>query len=457
MIQSRGQFGFYGAVLVFAASIVLDFGFLAAQLVIQADAMNLLVGSVSVPVWIAILAVPVLVLTIYGYDWIHRWQRWMTGPARGHVRRDVHSGARRRTAREGAGRGPGAPTFALFMGATGLFVIAMVSWAPYVSDYSRYLPPTVSRPRTFWAVVLGSAIPAIFCGILGAYLTGLMPDAPSTVAAVREVCRASWVAADHGDQPHRLRRRQRYTGMLALVEHRQLLPRRAPARCWCAWSARCSSIAAAPCLRPARLPPVRRQPRQLPQRAAVRLHPVERDQPDRLLPGPARRVRRPVVLHPARPCTAAYRWRGLIAYLIAIAIEVPFIDQTFYTGPLVEPLGGVDISWVVGGVAGAVVFYLVALRVPPISGPANGLPDGLSGGPQGTLSGSMVAQRVTQRGARADAELGEDPVQVGTDGAGRQVQAVADLPVAQTGRRELRDLQLLRGQRLPPSPFPVAA
>ena len=78
MIQSRGQFGFYGAVLVFAASIVLDFGFLAAQLVIQADAMNLLVSSISVPAWIAILAVPVVVLTIYGYDWIHRWQRWMT-------------------------------------------------------------------------------------------------------------------------------------------------------------------------------------------------------------------------------------------------------------------------------------------------------------------------------------------------------------------------------------------
>jgi len=63
MIQSRGQFGFYGAVLVFAASIVLDFGFLAAQLVIQADAMNLLAGSVTVPEWIAILTVPVIVRT----------------------------------------------------------------------------------------------------------------------------------------------------------------------------------------------------------------------------------------------------------------------------------------------------------------------------------------------------------------------------------------------------------
>ena len=68
MIQSRGQFGFYGAMLVFAASIVLDVGFLAAQLVIQADAMNLLIGSISIPAWIAILVVPVVVLTIFGYE-----------------------------------------------------------------------------------------------------------------------------------------------------------------------------------------------------------------------------------------------------------------------------------------------------------------------------------------------------------------------------------------------------
>ena len=56
------------------------------------------------------------------------------------------------------------------------------------------------------------------------------------------------------------------------------------------------------------------------------------------------------------------RWRGIIPYLLAIAAEIPFIDQSFYTGPVVSTLGGVDISWVVGGVAG-VVFYLIALII----------------------------------------------------------------------------------------------
>ena len=47
----------------------------------------------------------------------------------------------------------------------------------------------------------------------------------------------------------------------------------------------------------------------------------------------------------------------------SLPAEVPFIDQTFYTGPLVRVLGGTDISWIVGAVA-AVVFYLIALQVP---------------------------------------------------------------------------------------------
>jgi NCS1 family nucleobase:cation symporter-1 len=75
-------------------------------------------------------------------------------------------------------------------------------------------------------------------------------------------------------------------------------------------------------------------------------------------------------------------WRGLIAYILAVAVQVPFIDKTFYTGPLVEPLGGIDISWVVGGVAG-IVFYLIALQVPS--------PRAQS--PPGSASGHLSPQR----------------------------------------------------------------
>jgi NCS1 family nucleobase:cation symporter-1 len=49
-------------------------------------------------------------------------------------------------------------------------------------------------------------------------------------------------------------------------------------------------------------------------------------------------------------------------YLVALAAQVPFLDQTLYTGPMVQVLGGADISWIVGFVvAGA--RYLVASRL----------------------------------------------------------------------------------------------
>jgi len=39
---------------------------------------------------------------------------------------------------------------------------------------------------------------------------------------------------------------------------------------------------------------------------------------------------------------------------------MPFIATSFYTGALVESLGGTDISWVVGLVAPALLYYLAA-------------------------------------------------------------------------------------------------
>ena len=34
--------------------------------------------------------------------------------------------------------------------------------------------------------------------------------------------------------------------------------------------------------------------------------------------------------------------------VITLAVQVPFLDQLFYVGPLVSSLGGSDVSWIVG-------------------------------------------------------------------------------------------------------------
>jgi nucleobase:cation symporter-1, NCS1 family len=356
MIQSRGQFGFYGAVLFFAASIVLDFGFLAAQLVIQADAMNLLVSSVSIPAWIAILIVPVIVLTIYGYDWIHRWQRWMSVVV-GITFVIVFIQA---VNRGGQATSTHAPVFRVFMGATSLFVIAMVSWAPYVSDYSRYLPETVGRAKTFWAVVLGCAVPTIFCAILGAYITGLLPGESSTVAAVGDIA-GGWVLPVMAVSLIGSDVANAYTGMLALAsivscvtEVKRSIPLRViGSLLLIAAGTGCALLG------------FRHFVSNLSNFLNVLLYVF--------IPWTAINLTDfYVVKHGAYDVASfftakgrygGFLWRGLIPYLLAMAAEVPFIDQTFYTGPLVGALGGVDISWTVGGVAGF-TFYLIALQIP---------------------------------------------------------------------------------------------
>jgi NCS1 family nucleobase:cation symporter-1 len=44
------------------------------------------------------------------------------------------------------------------------------------------------------------------------------------------------------------------------------------------------------------------------------------------------------------------RWWAWSCYVITLAVQVPFLDQLFYVGPLVSSLGGADSSWIVGSV-----------------------------------------------------------------------------------------------------------
>jgi len=62
-----------------------------------------------------------------------------------------------------------------------------------------------------------------------------------------------------------------------------------------------------------------------------------------------------------------FAWRGLAAYAIGLAVEWPFVSQPDYAGPLVRHLGGADISWLVGFIVAALVFLaLVNLFPAPV-------------------------------------------------------------------------------------------
>ena len=56
-------------------------------------------------------------------------------------------------------------------------------------------------------------------------------------------------------------------------------------------------------------------------------------------------------------------WVGMAAYLIGIAVEVPFMSTTLYTGPAASAMNGTDLSWIVGLVVTVPLYYFLARRL----------------------------------------------------------------------------------------------
>jgi NCS1 family nucleobase:cation symporter-1 len=58
------------------------------------------------------------------------------------------------------------------------------------------------------------------------------------------------------------------------------------------------------------------------------------------------------------------RWNlmGIGIYVFGVLIQMPFISTHFYTGPLVASLGDTDISWIIGLVVPAALYYWAAKR-----------------------------------------------------------------------------------------------
>ncbi|MDX6260660.1 MAG: nucleobase:cation symporter, family, partial [Kribbellaceae bacterium] len=58
----------------------------------------------------------------------------------------------------------------------------------------------------------------------------------------------------------------------------------------------------------------------------------------------------------------AWNPAALTAYFAGILLQIPFLAQKLYTGPITDALGGADISWIVGLVATAAIYYPWARR-----------------------------------------------------------------------------------------------
>ncbi|WP_336333737.1 cytosine permease [Pseudomonas putida] len=183
MIQSRAQFGSLGALLVVVIAGVMYIGFFASNIVLAGKSLHGVVDTVPVPVGIVIGALGSGIIGIIGYRFIHVLNRigtWVLGigivVGFGYIFTHVQSD-------DFLTRG--GFNLAGWLATVSLAALWQIAFAPYVSDYSRYLPADVKVSSTFWTTYLGSALGSSLSFIFGAVAVLAIPAGMDTMDAVK--------------------------------------------------------------------------------------------------------------------------------------------------------------------------------------------------------------------------------------------------------------------------------
>lgn len=175
MIQSRAQFGVIGAGVPLAIVVLAYILFTAANGVVMRDSIKA-VAPVSDNNAIILFGVLTLVVGFVGYELIHRIGAWMSA-----LSSIVFALAAYAVLQHGLPNGvwevsSGTFKFAIFC----LVVTQAASWTlgfgPYVADYSRYLPSSISTRATFWYSYLGIIVGSTLLMLLGALMAASAMD-----------------------------------------------------------------------------------------------------------------------------------------------------------------------------------------------------------------------------------------------------------------------------------------
>ncbi len=167
MIQSRAQFGYRGVVVVLVGTLFTFIGFNVADSVLMSAGLHGILGWNEAAVAL-VAAAAAIGIAIYGHDWLHRIFRicfWLCLPLYSLL-----------TAAIMAGRVPathlvaGGFSWVAFIAQFAASAAYNITYAPSVSDYSRYLPRATPPRQIIAAVFVGASSAAIWLISLGAWL-----------------------------------------------------------------------------------------------------------------------------------------------------------------------------------------------------------------------------------------------------------------------------------------------
>lgn len=356
MIQCRAQFGVFGAIIpmIFVMFVYLGFGVANTLLVSQ---MLKDVVPISSNWVIFLFTLISILIAIYGYKLIHTTQHWLS------ISAFIVLGiatviAFQQPLPEGAWS---AAKFDLTLFVMGIGMIAtyVLALAPYVADYSRYLPPASPSPQVFWYTYLGLSVSTIWMMVIGAVLAVALPDfADNSGGALAGLFNGyDWIL---------------YVliiyGLLAI-------------NVFNFYGAFMSIVTSIQPFRNLKITPLTRSlilSVILVINVALSLLGGEGDfttffinfiyfMSYFLIPWTAINLVDYFVLRKGEyhiqdifDANGRYgRFNGvtIMAFLLSIVIEIPFINSTFYLGPVAKMFDGIDLAWLVGIVTATLLYY----------------------------------------------------------------------------------------------------
>jgi nucleobase:cation symporter-1, NCS1 family len=365
MIQSRPQFGYAGALLVWAVALIAYIGYNAFNQVLAAQALHQVTGAIAAASAGAIIGFALLAvsLALVGYDKIHLAQRAFAYLMIAIL--TVFSAGALLVLRFPAAQWRLAD-FRMVPFLTQLFAAAsyQLSWSIYVSDYSRYLPRDVGVRASFWWTYLGAFIGGAWMMLVGTVAAATAPQLD--VAAAMEHA-ADLVLPGLGKV-------LLLGGLLGLVTISALN----------FYGASLTLLSVADTLRPLRSTVGKRVVSLA--AALIVSTGIALNSSGNFVAGFNDLLA--VLLYLFTPWTAInlvdfyivrrghysireifnargmygrWNWRGLTAYFIGFVVMIPFFSTGHYRGPVARALGGADIAMLVGLPVAALV-YLVACR-----------------------------------------------------------------------------------------------
>ncbi len=163
MMQSRAQFGMYGTALPNVIVVLMYIGYFTSSAILGGDAVATLFHVTTLE-GIIIVNAFVLAITWFGYDMFHAYNRWVTFLSTAIFIAMLVKLLTILPAHLPAGSN----TAGNILLAISVFVAWQVTWAPYVSDYSRYMPENTPAWKTFSYTYIGSVVGASLVMIIGA-------------------------------------------------------------------------------------------------------------------------------------------------------------------------------------------------------------------------------------------------------------------------------------------------